>query len=155
MKHIQLPSGQTVLMDDADHELLCHYKWYAQKSGNTYYVKRNVIRAGRRTTSYLHREIMSGVGMIDHINRNGLDNRRENLRATNMSKNGANSRAKSRRSKHKGIALDTRDDKWYASIMCNGKRQYLGRYTSEGEAARAYNKAAIEAFGEHALPNEV
>lgn len=94
---------------------------------------------------------------VDHINRNGLDNRRANLRTCTKSENAAN-REKvggDTSSKYKGVHRRADSGKWMARIKVNGRRRSLGCFYSEEEAALAYNVAATEEFGEFARVNVV
>ena len=91
---------------------------------------------------------------IDHINGNGLDNRKVNLRLCNSSQNQRNARKrKSGTSRFKGVDWHKESKKWRARICVNRKRIHIGRYKSEFEAAQAYDKKAIELFGEFASLN--
>lgn len=84
---------------------------------------------------------------IDHINNIRADNRIENLRAVTKAQNGANQKVK-------GVSWNKQAKKWQAHIGVNGKRSYLGYFTNEIDAARAYNAAALKHFGEFARTNE-
>jgi len=93
--------------------------------------------------------------LCDHINGDGLDNRKVNLREATCAQNSWNS-GKSRgvsRSKYKGPAWDKRYRKWEVRICVNGRRIYIGRFEDQIEAARAYDRAAKKYHGEFALPN--
>jgi hypothetical protein len=103
----------------------------------------------------MHKLLIPGVSRIDHRNRDGLDNRRENLRPATQSQNMANSRSRPGSSLFKGVSWIRRDRRWYASIMFNYRSISLGNYVSEIEAAKAYNAAAIRLFGEYARLNEI
>ena len=92
--------------------------------------------------------------MVDHINSNGLDNRRENLRVCTHKENCRNSRSlKKGTSKYKGVSKNGYN--WCARIMVDSVGLYLGQYTDQDDAALAYNKAATLYFGEYALLNIV
>lgn len=95
---------------------------------------------------------------IDHINRIRCDNRIENLRdsithSNNLGNQSIQKRVKT--SKHKGVCWDSNRNKWMSSIKVYGKTKYLGRFFNENDAAKAYNKAALEIFGDFANLNEV
>jgi len=96
---------------------------------------------------------------IDHINGIKDDNRIMNLREANPSENGGNSikrknyGGKPSTSRYKGVSLYRPTNRWVANIMVNGKAIYLGYYDNQEEAALAYNKAALEHFGEYAKIN--
>lgn len=93
---------------------------------------------------------------VDHINRNKLDNRIENLRLATPSNNAANcSCVKERTSKYLGVSWKEANKAWVAQISKNYKRKHLGLFDSEVDAAIAYNKAAVEIHGEFANINEV
>lgn len=90
---------------------------------------------------------------VDHINGDGLDNRRSNLRACDRSRNNANRhRVQSKTSPIKGVHLDGHTGKWRAEIHWKGKRHTLGRYATLEAAAEAYAVKARELFGEFANP---
>lgn len=92
---------------------------------------------------------------VDHINGNGLDNRRENLRITTRAQNLANTAARVGTSSFKGVCLDKRTGRWKGQITVDGKNRSLGQYDTEEEAAAVYNAAALEAWGEYARLNDV
>lgn len=94
--------------------------------------------------------------VVDHINGNGLDNRRENLRISTQAQNLWNAKKhKDSSSIYKGVSKRRNDTNWSARIMKNGKAQHIGMFTTETEAASAYNRVAKELFGEFAILNTV
>lgn len=160
MKLIPLTRGMVALVDDCDYEELMKYKWNAQKGGNSYYAGR---RAGKRTSNksnLMHRYIMGDVKgtLCDHIDGNGLNNQKSNLRIANKQENGWNrKKAKNCISKFKGVTWHRKIHKWVASIILweNGirKRKHIGCYEAEIDAALAYDAKARECFKEFAHPN--
>ena len=89
--------------------------------------------------------------MIDHINHNGIDNRKANLRVATRAQNNRHTKKRIKsRSKYKGIYFDRRDRVWYARITTNGKTKHLGSFKDEIEAAKAYDEAARKYHGEFA-----
>ena len=155
MIEISLTRGKTTIIDEKDLELISQYKWCAVEQGKKikcWYAKTNI---GGGTALYLHRLLMNPpVGLeVDHINRNGLDNRRSNLRIATRSQNNANRKSKNVTSNYQGVCWSRRDKKWRANIQINRKKQSLGYFDSEIEAAKAYDKKAKELFGEFAILN--
>ena len=158
MREITLSQGMVALVDDEDYETVNRWKWSAKKGRYTYYAmcKKNGRSDGR--TIHLHRIILNATEMqeIDHVNGDGLDNRRCNLRFCTNSQNQANKRAqKNCSSKYKGVSWKKSKKRWLARITVQGKTIYLGSYLSEKNAAFAYNMAAMEHYGDFARLNEV
>ena len=158
-KQIQLSQGKVAIVDDEDFEYLNQWKWYAVKDGSTFYAVRNSSRLlGKRGIIKMHRVIMSTPeGLhVDHRNRNGLDNRKVNLRNCHSFENQMNKGKTLRNSSgFKGVSWDKGNSKWISFIRYNGKSYNLGRFDSKIDAAKAYNKAAIHYFGEFASLNEI
>ena len=155
-QEIVLTQGKVAIVDEMDYERLNKYKWHAKKDGNTYYAARKSERLnGKQTTIRMHREILSVLPgqQIDHINHNGLDNRRANLRLCTYSQQQQNRLPQKAFSKYKGVWQDPRSKRWQVAIRINGKRTYLGYYVNEIEAAKAYDKKATQLFGEFANLN--
>lgn len=95
MKEIKLTKGQVAIVDDEDFEELNKYKWHATKHRNAFYARR--ANYGKRPHQvYMHRQILEGVKIVDHINLNSLDNRRSNLRSVNPSQSCLNRNIKNK-----------------------------------------------------------
>jgi hypothetical protein len=134
------------------------HNWSASKRKNLVYFSSKIrIDEHTQVAVYLHRFIMSApVGkLVDHINPSDtLDNRTSNLRLATKHENSHNQRPRiGNSSKYKGVSWYKRHSKWQVSIGVNGKRKHLGLYTAEIDAARAYDAAASESFGEFAYLN--
>ncbi len=159
MRELHLPSGEIAIYDDEDAELIAAHRWRAERSTPyTTYVSTNVYRAdGRRTSAKLHRLLLGctpGDGReVDHVNCDGLDNRRANLRIATHGQNRMNARPQGGSSRFKGVYFN--HGRWCARITVDGCLVQLGRYDQEKDAARAYDAAAVEHFGERARPNGV
>jgi len=160
-RHINLSKGKVAIVDDEDFERVGGYKWHANKQRNVWYAMRHSLWANdKRDLIYMHREIMGlqkGNGLqIDHVNHNGLDNRRCNLRICTNQQNQFNTlKSKNKSSIFKGVRYYAKRGKWCAQIKHNGVFFHLGYFTTEEGAALAYNVAAIARFGEFALLNEI
>jgi hypothetical protein len=106
-----------------------------------------------KTNQYMHRVVIDAPKgtLIDHINRDRLDNRKCNLRFSNRIQNFFNSKRKKKRkySKYMGVTWIERDKKWAARISPNKKAVHLGRFDNELEAAEAYKKAHEKYFGSY------
>lgn len=145
----------TILFDDADRDVVMAHTWcVTSRRAELFYATTASRRPdGRPTTLCMHRLLM-GVPEVDHINHNGLDNRRSNLRPSTKMQNQGNSRPRSGgTSSYKGVSWHRRGRKWMALITVNQRHIYLGLFVSEIDAAAAYDAAARAAFGEYALPN--
>lgn len=153
---IKLTRGFVAIIDDEDYDLIKDYRWYTKEMSHTVYAQANISRYKGRGTIKLHRLIMDAKDgqIIDHINGNGLDNRRQNLRFVTAAQNQMNSRSQlNKTSKYKGVSLF--GNKWRVVIKKDKKSKFLGLFDSETEAAFVYNKHALELFGEYAYLNEL
>jgi hypothetical protein len=155
-KQIQLNIGKTAIVDDDMYEYLSQWKWYAKPGRTTFYVIRNKSKANSQSgTILMHRAIMNaskGV-VVDHINGDGLDNRRENLRLCTNAENGRNRRlAKNNKTGYTGVTL-TRSGTYYAHIKVNKKVINLGFFDVAEVAARVRDEAAKKFFGAFAKLN--
>lgn len=154
-KELPLTQGKVALVDDEDYERLKHFKWSVLRKPDRYYARRNIKRP-QRGGIYLHREIMNAPpGMqVDHINGDGLDCRRANMRLATNAENGQNRiKRVHNTSGFKGVRLDKRRKKWSARIWVNNKEIHLGMFEIIEEAARAYDEAARKYHGEFARTN--
>jgi hypothetical protein len=160
----------TINADDLNRDLWCETrraglrfelrissrKWYLDRRDHTDYAFTTIWVEGKQHTIFLHRLVMCARqdDMIDHVDGNGLNNVRTNLRFTTDAMNQHN-RAASRTgsSKYKGVTLHKQTGKWEAHIRHERKKRHLGLFALEVDAAAAYDKAASELFGTRALLN--
>jgi hypothetical protein len=156
---VLLTRGQVALVDVADLPLVSSYTWQAKpnKRGTWYADTRITTRGTDHRRILMHRLLMPGVPQIDHKNGNGLDNRRStgNLRPATTSQNAANKPKVRGNARYKGVRWRASSGRWSAQIKYHGHQTHLGYFASEAEAARAYNAAALERFGDFARLNEV
>lgn len=157
MKQFLLTQGYFTILDDEDYDKFKDLNWQiAKPNPNAYYAQTIIVGI----PVLLHKLIMNAdtLQYIDHINGNGLDNRKENLRFATASTNQANRRVHKKIGKHsiyKGVSFDktAKNKPWIAMIMKNRKSYHLGRFFTEKEAACAYDKKSVELFGEYAYLN--
>ena len=139
------------LIDEEDYLMFAQFKWYIfTYRGINHYV--DVSFDG--PTTLMHRLIMNASKgqMVDHIDGNGLNNQRSNLRFVTIGQNRVNSKLNSNNSSgFRGVYKD--GGRWRAEIVCRGKRVRLGNFAKPEEAAEAYDLKAIELFGEFARLN--
>ena len=157
IKKIKLTQGKFALVDDEDYEKISNYKWHASKRNKTFYAERGVtVAPNERRKIGMHNEIMDSPDgkTIDHINNNGLDNRKENLRFSTQYQQTLNRRNKKNgSSKFKGVYWHKKRKKWIARIKTKEKLKYIGSFDDEKKAGLAYDKEAIINFGEFANLN--
>lgn len=158
-----IANGRTALVDDQDYAKVACYHWWAieVRGGQRIYAVTQVeLPRGpdgrrRRRTIYMH-QLITGWPATDHRNHNGLDNRRRNLRRGHgLGRNQANQRPiRGGSSRFKGVHWERRRGHYFAHIKVDRRRRYLGSFGSDEEAAaRAYDAAAVEAWGEYACLN--
>ncbi len=155
MREIPLTRGQVALVDDADYEWLSGWKWYANRKRDRWYAVRNT--ASHRFIR-MHRAILGldfgDPRQVDHINNDGLDNRRFNLRITNPHGNNGNvGLRRDNTSGFRGVSWDKTRGRWMACLRMGGHIMHLGRFDTPEAAARAWNEAALAYWGSMARLN--
>jgi hypothetical protein len=149
---IPLNGGHVALVDDEMARFFAGVTWRAEARGPILYAVRTVP-VGSPVSRYMHKRL-TGWARTDHINGNGLDNRRANLRPADHSRNAQNGRAhRDGQSGFKGVSFDRRHGRWFGQIRANGEHFHLGTFGDPADAAKAYDAAAREAFGEFAALN--
>ena len=147
MKNIPLTRGQFAIVDDDMFEYISQWKWHALKQPHTYYAARNVTKNKKKETIWMHRIInkTSSDKKTDHINGNGLDNRKKNLRSATHQENMINcARWVEGSSKYRGVSWHCGNKKWYAQITVNYKNLYVGSFDTEKQAKLAYDAKRSE-----------
>lgn len=156
---VQLTQNMWAIVDDEDYEYLNQFKWFAWKGNHVYYALRHPPRDKRtQKTIRMHRDILKlvdGDGVIvDHINRDGLDNRKCNLRIVPHQINIINSGLRiTNKSGYIGVSWDKRVKKWNATLCFNGKKIYCGYFDDKILAAYKRDECALKYFGEYATLN--
>ena len=157
--------GLFAIVDDEDYNYLHQFSWSLSPKGYAQaYIPTKLQSKYNHTSMQMQRMLMLDSiteegQMVDHINRNKLDNRRKNLRLCNMSESNRNrgpinfKHRKDKISQYKGV--NWKDNRWTAIITVNSKQIRLGRFDNEQDAAIAYNEAAKKYFGEYAYLNDV
>ena len=157
MKKIALTQGKYALVDDDDFDTLSNHKWYAEVDIRNAYALREWRSDGRRGSVYMHHEVVGFPkkgNVVDHINGDGLDNRKENLRIVSHRENIGNNKRKRlglAKSKYVGVTLEKKNLKkpWKAQARINGISKHIGLFSTEEEASLAYSS-----FIENKVPKE-
>ncbi|MEN6426640.1 MAG: HNH endonuclease [Phycisphaerales bacterium] len=153
IRFIPLTKGKFAIVDKADYEWLSRYKWCVSATNRP---QLYAYRKEKGKNVHMHRLIMQPPAdmMVDHADRNGLNNTRANLRICTARQNVQN-RVKFRgnSSQYKGVYPCAHGDKWRAAIGVNRRNIHIGIYDHEIEAAKAYDRKALELFGEFARLN--
>ncbi|MHC4517368.1 MAG: HNH endonuclease [Planctomycetota bacterium] len=149
VRRIPLGNGLFATVDAADYEALSKYRWYASWHGRIVYAR--CREKGK--DMYMHRMIMRPPKgyIVDHIDGNGLNNRRCNLRVCTHQQNQANRGPCGGKSRFVGVFRSR--DKWQAGIQSRGQHYYIGVFNDEVEAAKARDRKAYELHGEYAYLN--
>lgn len=155
-----LTRGKYAMVDDDCFEYLNRWKWKLHTptdgSKRHYAVRKEKVKNGIKHVS-MH-SVVCGFPPrtnIDHRDRNGLNNQKNNLRSCSTSQNGANSRkSRNNTSGFKGVTWQKIARKWQSQLMHNRKHYYLGLFEDPKEAAKAYDVKAVQIFGEFAATNE-
>lgn len=162
MEEIKLgKSGKVALVDDQYYDYLNQWKWHIQKSHGLMYAVRVSTENNERYFILMHRTIMNPIKdmQVDHIDHNGLNNQKANLRICTSQQNTSNRSKNKKGSPFKGVLYikKKRGGKTYISIIsrirCNGIVYYLGAFKNIEDAAHAYDNKARELFGEYACLN--
>lgn len=151
MRYIKLTRNKRAIIDDEDYQTVSKFKWHYVHYGRTGYAR----KTGGTRMHHLIIPLCAGF-MVDHINGNGLDNRRSNLRLVTKSQNMMNSGVRTNnRSGYKGVSWANRDKKWRVTIWKMNKQIDLGYFDDKKDAAKAYNDAAKIYHGEYAKLNRI
>lgn len=153
---VPLTRGYSTIIDEADSERVGSFKWFASGREGAVYAARHQRTGGSRQDTILLHRFLTGCpsGMeVDHINGDRLDNRRINLRICEHQENGRNTRRRTdNTSGFKGVSPE-KGGKWRANIRIEGRQVYLGTFVDPEKAARAYDAAAVAAYGRFARTN--
>lgn len=144
-KNIVLKNGLLAIVDDEDYDFLSQWKWHTDTWGYPVSGDKNVK---------MHRRVLNKIDgfEIDHINRNKLDNRKENLRYVTRSQNQMNTeKTKRNKTGYKGVSMDS--GKYRATIGVNGKTVHSKRFDTAEQAAKEYDSMAKRFFGRFAVTN--
>lgn len=157
MKRIKLTQGKEALVDDEYFDMLSKLKWHACPKIGCVYAGTRVWNNTNKTSRilYMHRLLMKAMPgqIVDHINRNGLDNTLSNLRLATKSQNSCNSKRRKNKTGYKGVQKQTNHNSWTAIIKVETKTIYLGNFSTPQAAAEAYDKAAVRYHGPFAVTN--
>lgn len=157
MKQIKLTQGQVAIIDDEDFDKINKYSWYARRARHGYYATANDIPWALNNIVHMHNIIMGKAPnglIVDHRDRDGLNNQKSDLRFSTPSQNGSN-RTPWGASKYLGVSKVKGRERWRSFIGVDRKNIYLGIFSTEESAALAYNEAAKKYKGEFANLNDI
>jgi hypothetical protein len=147
---IQLTQGQFAIVDQGDLVKVAGINWTALKKGKVWYARGSF--EGRKV--YMHRLLLEGVALVDHIDGNGLNNRKANLRPSCKQRNGLNHHGhRDNKSGYVGVSFDKSRNRYEAYISVDGTKVAIGRYSTAIEAALAYDRVQTEWAGEFGTYN--
>lgn len=153
MKRVKLTCGKYALIDDEDFDRIEKHSWHLVKIGSVFYAATGIWNGSNMTTYYLHRFIMNTPKRLvtDHIDGNGLNNQKSNLRVCTSSQNHMNTGLqKNNTSGYRGVMWYKRDKKWLAVIKIDKKLINLGKYKEKSKAIEIRSKAEKKYYKEFA-----
>jgi HNH endonuclease len=162
MQYLPLTQDKFAIVDDEDFDLVNQWKWQVTWSGSQFYAVRTIAYENRVRTRYLHHEVLglppanNRKWVVDHINRNPLDCRKENLRVCTQYQNLANvapKPIKNKYSNYKCVTFDRNKKRWVAKIQHGRKKKFCGCFKTEYEAVVAYNRDIVKIAGSYAYVN--
>ncbi len=152
---IPLSRGKVAFIDSIDFDKVSKYKWYARAGKNGIFYATSTLHKN----IHMHRlilDVTNRFDFVDHINHDGLNNCRSNLRVVNNKENMYNSKSrKNTSSKFKGVHWNKEKQRWTSQITADKKTIHVGHFKSEIEAAIAYNEKAKILHGQFAFLNEL
>jgi hypothetical protein len=143
MRAIPLSKGYAATVDDCDYKRVSAYKWHAHPTNHSVYARACI--EGKNV--YMHRFLLQAPSKmeVDHIDHNGLNNTRENLRLATKSQNARNARLrKDNTSGIRDVLWDKKSEKWRAYVVLDGKQYHVGYFTSLKEAEEAACSKRLE-----------
>lgn len=157
--YIPLSQGKVAICDASDYNLVSPYNWYAQRAKYTYYAGTSILVRGRYRRLDLHRHLM-GVykrgTLVDHIDGDGLNNLRYNLRVCVQCENLRNTKISvDSTTGLKGVSFHKSTGKWQSNIIIHGRQVYLGLFSNVEMAAKAYDTASLKLHGEFGKTNSM
>lgn len=161
MKLIPLTQGKFAQVDDDDFDFLNQWKWHCRRSPHTCYAITVFYPSNSRKTIQVRMHWLviptsDNTKIVDHINHQGLDNQKKNLRLCSHIENSKNKNpSKGSSSKYLGVSWRKSRNCWVSQIQLGGKNKHIGCYNNEVEAALAYNKKAKKLFGDFANLNKL
>lgn len=159
VKKIKLTQRKVTLVDDEDYKYLSQWKWFARETAGIFYASRNskkgelgYVDRDHRQLIHMHRIIINTPQQMvtDHIDHDGLNNQKRNLRIVSPRQNNQNQN-RITSSKYPGVSYYKAYGKWQAMIAIGKDRIFLGYFDSEIEAAKAYEKAVREKCNEELI----